>query len=285
MSGTIQQSLSGAIAQLRQQLPTVDTIRLDAELLLAFTLQQSRTWLKTWPEKTLNPEQSQRFQSFIERRGRGEPVAYIVGKQDFWTLSLKVTTDTLIPRPETELLVELALDLIKNEPRVTIADLGTGSGAIALAIASERPQAQVIALDLSQKALQVAEFNRQQLAIENVCCQQGHWLRDWQGGELDMVVSNPPYIAHDDQHLQDLGFEPESALVSEREGLADIIEITEQARVYLKPAGWLLFEHGFEQGQAVQQILLNQNFSQVQTIKDYAGLDRVTLGCKPKALN
>ena len=290
MSKTVQETLSWAIATLEApeldgteldvSASKIDNPKLDAELLLANTLGKNRTWLKTWPEKALSSTELESFVAFIMRRKAGEPVAYLLGKQDFWTFTLKVTSATLIPRPETEHLVEFALSKIPTSEPYQIVDLGTGTGAIALAIASERPQATVIGLDISEQALTVAEHNRQQLKIQNVSFQQGHWLRNWSEQKLDMIVSNPPYIDADDEHLKDLTFEPISALVAGDNGLADIVEITEQAQQHLKPSGWLIFEHGFEQGQAVRHIMQQQGFIDVMTLADYAGLERVTAGIK-----
>ena len=290
MSKTVQEALSWAIAKLEApeldgkeldvSASKIDSSKLDAELLLADTLGKNRTWLKTWPEKELSQQELDSFEAFIMRRKAGEPVAYLLGKQDFWTFTLKVTPATLIPRPETEHLVEFALSNIPTSESFQVIDLGTGTGAIALAIASERPQATVIGLDISEQALSVAEHNRQQLNISNVDFQQGHWLRTWPDQKLDMIVSNQPYIDADDEHLKDLTFEPIGALVAGDNGLADIVEITEQAQQHLKPSGWLIFEHGFEQGRAVRDIMHQHGFTDVKTLADYAGLERVTAGIK-----
>lgn len=281
MSKTVQEAISWATAELEaSKLNSVDNPKLDAEILLADTLGQSRTWLKTWPEKIISLTEFERFSALVMRRKAGEPVAYLVGRQDFWTFTLKVSPATLIPRPETEHLVEFALSKIPADESTQLVDLGTGTGAIALAIASERPQATVTGLDISEQALTVAEDNRQQLKIDNVSFQQGHWLRAWTGQKLDMIVSNPPYIDADDKHLKDLTFEPIGALVAGDNGLADIVEITEQAQQHLKPSGWLIFEHGFEQGEAVRGIMQQHGFIDVMTVADYAGLERVTAGIK-----
>lgn len=278
MNKTVEHILSWAVLQLKM----FDTAKLDAEVLLAETVQQNRTWLKTWSDKALTPEQMLAFEEKVERRRNGEPVAYIVGRQDFWTLSLKVTPATLIPRPETEHLVELALTKVAPQGSHRVVDLGTGTGAIALAVASERPEAQVWAMDLSADALVVAEYNRQKYRLDNVTCHQGHWLRDWQGEPFDLIMSNPPYIDQDDPHLQDLTFEPTSALVAAEQGLSDIKEITQQATTHLTPLGWLMFEHGYEQGPKVRAILQNHGFVHVETLSDYSGHDRVTCGQKPE---
>ncbi|WP_223669405.1 peptide chain release factor N(5)-glutamine methyltransferase [Kangiella shandongensis] len=276
MSHTIASAIDWAV----KQLAASDSAKLDAELLLAYLLDKNRTWLKTWPDHILSQSSFAQFQALIKRRVDGEPVAYILGQQDFWTFTLKVSAATLIPRPETEHVIEYALEQLPVDGAVKVVDLGTGTGAIAMAIASERPGARVWAVDFSEQALAVAEHNRKKYQLNNMVCQQGHWLDDWSHGELDMIVSNPPYIADNDPHLHDLSYEPQSALVAEDHGLSDIRYITEQAVIYLKPGGWLVFEHGFEQGKPVRQILEQSGFQLVATIKDYAGLARVTVGRK-----
>lgn len=305
---TVQQAIDWAVSQLsgddisgtfksgtlKSETFKSETPKLDVEILLGFVLDHNRAWLKTWPEKTISEIQEQAFQGFIRRRQAGEPIAYIVGQQEFWSLTLAVNPATLVPRPETEHLVECALSKIPTSHSPTshsptsqaagdsfvVADLGTGSGAIALAIASERSKATVWALDSCHEALLVAEANRKTYSLDNVECLQGHWLREWDKGELDMIVSNPPYIASDDPHLNDLVFEPHSALVAEREGLSDIEEISEQAIQHLKSGGWLMFEHGFEQADAVQAILRENGFKNIDTLSDLAGLTRITYGQK-----
>ncbi|MHC9509840.1 peptide chain release factor N(5)-glutamine methyltransferase [Kangiella sp. M94] len=271
-------SVAQALAWARQQLEAMGEAALDVEILLADAIDKNRTWLKTWPEYFLSEDQISRFEDFVSRRRQGEPIAYIIGQQEFWSLTFKVTRDTLIPRPETEMLVEQALQRIPEKEHFNVADLGTGSGAIALAIASERPQATVWALDMSEPALTVAEANAQSNKIDNVAFEQGSWLSDWQHGLLDMIVSNPPYVAPNDPHLADLVYEPVTALVAEDKGLSDIRQITQQAADHLKLGGYLLFEHGYDQGQAVREILQQAGFEHIETIKDYAGQDRVTLG-------
>ncbi|GAA4350498.1 peptide chain release factor N(5)-glutamine methyltransferase [Kangiella taiwanensis] len=276
MSKTVQEALNWAVSELS----LVDTAKLDAEVILAHALGQNRTWLKTWPDNTLSDDDLEHYQELVKRRSDGEPVAYITGKQDFWTLSLKVTTDTLIPRPETEHLVEFALSKIPQNDACLVADLGTGTGAIALSIASERPKATVWAMDISQGALAVAEHNRRQYALGNVTCHQSSWLDNWNGDSFDVIVSNPPYVEQHDPHLDSLKYEPITALVAEDKGLSDIKIIARQAAQHLKPSGWLMFEHGFEQGPAVRNILTEQGFVEVGTEQDYAGLDRMTFGRK-----
>lgn len=267
-----------ALLWAKEQLEAIDDAALDAEILLAHAMGKSRTWLKTWPEHLLSQDQVCRFEDFIRRRRQSEPTAYIVGEQEFWSLTLKVTRDTLIPRPETEVLVEQALQRIPEGENYNVADLGTGSGAIALAVASERPHATVWALDMSEPALTVAAVNAEKNKVKNVTFEQNNWLSDWKHGLLDMIVSNPPYVAPNDPHLADLVYEPVTALVAEDKGLSDIQHIAQQAIEHLKPGGSLLFEHGYDQGQAVREILQQAGFEQIVTVKDYAAQDRVTLG-------
>jgi release factor glutamine methyltransferase len=256
-----------------------DTVQLDAELLLAAVLGKSRTYLYTWPEQVLSPAERSYFESVLERRVMGEPVAYILGTRDFWTLTLRVNRHVLIPRPETELLVEMTLALVTTQ-EACIADLGTGSGAIALAIASERPVWKVVATDMSGDALTVASDNASQLNIVNVEFRQGSWCDALPPQLFDLIVSNPPYIDAADAHLTqgDLRFEPRSALVAADDGLADIRTLCSQAPQRLKPGGWLLLEHGWTQGPTVAAILQSSGLETVRTLKDLNGNDRVSLG-------
>lgn len=258
-----------------------DSPHIDAAVLLCHVLDKPRSYLLTWPEKELDDSQLSAFNALLARRLTGEPIAYIVGEREFWSLPLKVAPHTLIPRPDTERLVELALD--KMPPQAcTVLDLGTGTGAIALAIASECPQAQVIGIDLRPEAAALAEENRIRLGIANARFLSGSWYSPLDSQErFAVIVSNPPYIDAADPHLDqgDVRFEPKSALVADDEGLADIRIISEQGRLHLNAGGWLLLEHGYEQGQAVREILTSLGYQQVSTAQDYAGLDRVTLGC------
>ncbi len=264
--------------------PVSDSPDLDLQLLLLQVLEKPRSYLYTWPERELDECQLQAFEALLERRKQGAPVAHILGSRDFWTLTLEVNPSTLIPRPETELLVELALDTLDaNDNRdVTpkrVADLGTGSGAIALALASERPGWRISAVEYSADACRLAERNRQRLALDNAQIVQGSWCAPLQG-RFDLIVSNPPYIDPQDPHLQqgDVRFEPISALVADEQGLADIRTIAEQATGYLKAGGWLMFEHGYDQGIAVRQLLANLGYLCVQTYTDLNQQDRVTIG-------
>ncbi len=259
-----------------------DSPRLDLEVLLAAALGRDRTYLYTWPQRPLSDAQQALFDMHLARRREGCPIAYITGEKEFWSLSLKVDSHTLIPRPETELLVERALQLLPPGAHA-VADLGTGSGAIALALASERPRWQLLALDKSAAALALAESNRRRLGRENVTVLRGDWLAGVGAASLDMAVANPPYIDAGGPHLRrgDVRFEPRSALVAAACGLGDIICIAGQARTCLKSGGWLLLEHGFEQGARVREILRRQGFAQIQTQADMAGLDRITEGRAP----
>ncbi len=281
MSISIHQALLSATQQLADQ---HDTASLDAELLLAHVFHKSRAWLYTWPEQQLDTKQIEQFNQLVQRRLNGEPVAHLLGQQEFWTLSLQVTADTLIPRPETERLVELALERIPTKATWRIADLGTGSGAIALAVAKERPTCHIIATDKSMAALQVATENARLNQITNVTFQHGNWLAAVKDEPLfDMILSNPPYIKNDDPHLQqgDVRFEPDSALQAGAKGLDDLQNIIEKALLHLKPGGWLLLEHGYDQEAAVLQLLQQAGYEQVEDYVDLAGQPRVAAGIKP----
>lgn len=257
-----------------------DSPRLDVELLLCHVLEKPRTYLFTHPEYELNTEQSRLFERLLQRRLGGEPVAYLIGHKGFWTLDLAVSPATLIPRPETELLVEMALALsLPHQARVL--DLGTGTGAIALALASERTQWQITAVDVSVDAVALAECNRRTHKLSNVVVQQSHWFEAVAGQHFDLIVSNPPYIDSEDIHLQqgDVRFEPASALVAADQGLADIRHIVGGAKAFLKKGGWLLLEHGWQQGEVVNQLLQSAGYQCVETVQDLSGHDRVAKGC------
>lgn len=273
---TISELLQAAVEQNNSS----DTPQLDCELLLCHLLDVDRSWLKTWPDREVSSENLQRFQQLLQRRIEGEPIAYIVGNQGFWTLNLKVSPDTLIPRPETELLVETALEL--NLPsRAQVLDLGTGTGAIALALASERKQWQVIGADLVLGAVELAKHNCQCNKLENVTLLQSNWYRDIPVQPFDLIVSNPPYIEEGDRHLSegDIRFEPVSALVSDNNGLKDLDTVIGQSPNYLSLGGWLVVEHGYQQGPAVRELFEATGFAAVETRLDLNGLERITLGC------
>ncbi|WP_267224934.1 peptide chain release factor N(5)-glutamine methyltransferase [Dyella silvae] len=252
--------------------------RLEAELLLVHVLGKPRSWLIAHATDALEATCVDAFDALVRRRLHGEPVAYITGHRGFWSLELAVTPATLIPRPETELLVELALERLQAGAQV--ADLGTGSGAIALAIAHERPQTQVTATDASADALAVAQSNAVKHGITNVRFVHGDWLTPLAGQRFHMVVSNPPYIEAADPHLQqgDLRFEPPTALASGADGLDDIRRIVDDARAHLEPGGWLLMEHGWNQGEAVRAMLAAAGYHEVFTAQDLEQRDRVSGG-------
>lgn len=257
-----------------------DSAVLDAEVLLTFVLDKSRTWLATWPEYQVTDEQTDEYQKLVERRVKGEPIAYITGERDFWTLTLDTNPSTLIPRPETELLVEQALEFLASIKQAKVLDLGTGTGAIALAVASERGQDQIYASDFSCGAVELARNNAVKNKLKNVTVIESDWYSQIKESEFDLIVSNPPYVEEGDPHLQqgDLVFEPNTALIAKDKGFADIKIICDQARQFLKPGGGLMFEHGFEQGETARRILEQFGYSQVKTVKDLAGLDRLTRG-------
>ncbi|KRG45115.1 protein-(glutamine-N5) methyltransferase, release factor-specific [Stenotrophomonas panacihumi] len=268
-------------ALLREAIEHID--RADAEALLLHALGRDRAWLFANGRDPVEPAVAQAFLALVARRASGEPVAYLKGSRGFWTLDLAVTPATLIPRPETELLVELALERVDDTPGRRIADLGTGSGAIALALASERPRALVFATDASPAALEVARGNAQANDLGRVEFREGSWWAPLAGERFDLVASNPPYIADDDPHLSqgDLRFEPATALASGADGLEDIRLIVAGAPAHLRPGGWLLFEHGWDQGAAVAALLGERGFVDVATVQDLEARDRVTLGRWP----
>lgn len=256
-----------------------ESARVDVELLLCHLLQKPRSYLFTWPDRALTDEQCKDFEQLLSRRLQGEPVAHITGFQGFWSLDLEVTADTLIPRPDTEVLVETALRYC-GEQSMRVADLGTGTGAIALALAVERPAWQVVASDFVSTAAELAERNRQRLSVPNMQVLQGSWFEPHQG-KYDLIVSNPPYIDPEDPHLQqgDVRYEPLTALTADDHGLADIEQICTQARAFLEAGGWLMLEHGYDQGPECRNLFKKLGYSQVDTVKDYGQNERVTLGC------
>ncbi|MDX2349190.1 MAG: peptide chain release factor N(5)-glutamine methyltransferase [Porticoccus sp.] len=264
------------------ELATVsDTSRLDTEVLLCHVLGKNRTFLYTWPEQLLSTSQQNQFQTLFNRRLKGEPIAHLTGTREFWSLSLNVSSATLIPRPDTELLVELALGLLLAE-QAAVLDLGTGTGAIALALASEKPHWNICAVDAVAEAVALADENRRQLGFDNVRVFQSDWFSELNGQTFDLVISNPPYMSASDDHLQqgDVRFEPGSALVADEAGFADLSTIISNANLHLSPGGWLILEHGYEQGDEVRQMMSLAGFSRVATHTDLAGLDRATIGHK-----
>jgi len=272
---------AAALARLPQASP-----RLEAELLLVAATGWTRTRFMTWPEALVEPAAAARFDALLARRLAGEPIAYIRGRQAFWTLDLRVTPDTLIPRPETELLVEIALELPDpDRPRV-VADLGTGSGAIAAAVAGERPAWQVIATDRSAGALAVARANFRDLGLANALPLRADWLAPIAARSLDLILANPPYIDAASPHLDqgDLPHEPRTALTPGPDGLAAIRRIAAEAVRCLRPGGLLALEHGFDQGAAVRGLFRDHGLLDPQTRQDLAGLDRTTLGRQPDSV-
>lgn len=255
--------------------------RSEAELLLAHVLDKSRAWLFAHGDACIDGDGAAHFEALLQRRAAGEPVAYLTGRRGFWKFELAVTPATLIPRPETERLVELALQRLPAAQPLRIADLGTGSGAIALALAHERPRSHVIATDASIEALSVASSNATELRIGNVEFRHGDWCAPLTGECFDLIASNPPYIEAGDRHLHALRHEPHGALASGNDGLDAIRVIVSGARSHLVPAGWLLLEHGFDQGFAVRSLLHAAGMAEVVTERDLEGRDRVTLGCNP----
>jgi release factor glutamine methyltransferase len=257
-----------------------DSAVLDAEVLLCLTLGKERSHLRAWPDKELQPEHTARFWSLIQERQKGTPIAYITGNREFWSRDFHVTPDVLIPRPDTELLIELSLKLIPLDKPIKIIDLGTGSGIIAITLAAERPHAQVSATDLCLAALRIAQLNANKHGTTNIQFYQSNWLSNVPKDKFNLIVSNPPYIAENDNHLQqgDIRFEPQSALCAGDQGLSDIKTITETARNYLESEGYLLIEHGYDQQRQVQTIFKDFHYDNVQTVTDLSGQPRVTYG-------
>lgn len=284
---TVHTTLQAQLNAARQALANhSDSAALDAEVLLCHVLNKPRTYLRTWPEQTLTPTQLNVFHELIQQRRSGKPIAYLTGKREFWSREFTVTPDVLIPRPDTECLIELSLMLIPSDSACNIADLGTGSGIIAITLAAERPHTQVLACDLSPTALAVARSNAAQHQLNNVRFYQSNWFAELPKQPFRLIVSNPPYIAEDDPHLQqgDVRFEPGSALIAAERGLSDIKTIAEQARSWLEPDGHLLIEHGYDQEEAVQAIFKGLGYVNVETYRDLSGQPRVSYGQLPPNL-
>jgi release factor glutamine methyltransferase len=268
-------------------LPYSDSAKLDCEVLLCFVVNKQRSYIYTWPEKQLNAAQVALYAQLLTRRLQGEPIAYITQNREFWSLPFTVSPATLIPRPDTEILVELVLTN-HNVTQLRCLDLGTGTGAIALALASERKQWSIEAVDYSDDAVDLAKLNAKNLDLTQVNIYQSDWFSNvsLQSG-FDVIVSNPPYIDAADHHLTegDVRFEPKSALVAAEQGLADIKNIAIQALDYFNETGFLYLEHGFEQAKAVQKVLADLGYCKIETFKDYADNDRITKACFIKSTN
>ncbi len=282
--------VSSTIANCLKQSPQLanlsDSPRLDIEIFLTHILKKNRTYLFTWPEQELTGEQAKTFNEFFARRLTGEPVAHIIGQREFWSLPLMVNNSTLIPRPDTELLVEATLGLFTEDEENKVRrllDLGTGTGAIVLALAHEKKSWQCVGVDKELAAVELAEKNRVQLSFDNVKILQSDWFSALaHEAPFDVIVSNPPYIDPDDSHLSegDVRFEPLSALIAGNKGLADLEFIIAQAPRYLTSNGWLLVEHGHDQGAAVRDLLTANHFEDVNTFRDFGRNERVTIGRK-----
>ncbi|EOC1338631.1 peptide chain release factor N(5)-glutamine methyltransferase [Cronobacter dublinensis] len=270
-----QQWLKQAIHRLTDS----ESSRRDAEILLGFVTGRTRTFILAFGETALADDELTRLDALLARRVQGEPVAYLTGQREFWSLPLEVSAATLIPRPDTECLVEQALGRLPAAPS-RILDLGTGTGAIALALACERPDCQVTALEVIPEAVELARRNAQRLGIDNVTVLQSHWFSALTDARFSLIVSNPPYIDGDDPHLTqgDVRFEPKSALVAPNAGLADLDAIITGARRFLENDGWLLVEHGWRQGGAVRELFTRAGYHGVETCRDYGGNERLTLG-------
>ncbi len=276
-------TIAEALQQAVQRLKGHDNARLDAEVLLMHVLGKPRSHLHAWPERPLTAAQQRRLDRLLQRRAAGEPVAYLTGEREFWSLSLQVNSETLIPRPDTEILVELVLSVLPGEASLQIADLGTGSGAIALALSHDRPRWRLYALDRSAACTHLAQRNAQRLGLPGAVFLVGHWSAAFAGASLDAIVSNPPYVASTDPHLRrgDVRFEPLRALASGDDGLDDIRELVEDATRVLKPGAPLFLEHAPEQTEKIHNLLTNKNFTEISTVLDLAGRARATWARRP----
>lgn len=267
-------SISQAI---EQAITRID--RLDAQLLLSHVLEKPRAYLIAWPDRSLSQGQWIIFNQLVTQRSEGYPVAYITGTKSFWDMDLIVTPDVLIPRPDTELLVEIALTKLPKNMNSSVLELATGSGAIACALARERPDLSIIATDISIPALTIAERNAQQYDLQSIQFIQSDWFLSIEKQSFDLILTNPPYLSNTDPHLStDIRFEPRDALVSGVNGDEDYVHIISQADQFLKQEGWIMFEHGAEQGKRLRELLTAKGYQQVETFQDLAELDRVTVG-------
>lgn len=279
-TATVDSLLKEAITAIGGESP-----RLDAELLLAHASGLTRTSFRAWPEREVPAQASKHFRELVARRAQGQPVAYLLGEQEFWSLPLQVNETTLIPRPDTECLVEVALSLPLPE-QASVLDLGTGTGAIALALASEQPNWRIVASDRVAGAVELARRNSEALKLP-VTVLESDWFSQIPRQRFDLIISNPPYIADNDHHLNegDVRFEPSSALVSGADGLDDIRFLITQAPGWLADDGWLMLEHGYDQGAAVRALLASDGWRTIETRQDYGGNDRLTLAQNPLGLS
>lgn len=258
-----------------------DSSQLDARLLICHALSITKSNLLAWPDEVIADDNLVQLDKLLSRRQAGEPIAYILGSTEFWGLEFNVSPAVLVPRPETELVVETVLELLPSEQlsKPNIIDMGTGSGAIAIALASELPNADITAVDVSEAALLVAESNRTLHECDNVTLIQSNWFERIDSNKpFDLIVSNPPYVAENDPHLADLTFEPDMALTAANDGMADIEHLSLECASFLKPSGWLIVEHGYNQGELVRQQFDSVGLTNIRTLTDLANLDRITIG-------
>jgi len=276
-----EQAIQSLLTEAGNRLITIsDCAWLDAEILLCHCLNKPRSFLRAWPEKILTRKQLNHYQKLVSQRQQGIPVAYLTGTKEFWSRQFKVSKDVLIPRPDTELLIELSLEMMAVQKPHKLIDLGTGSGIIAITLAAENPMAKITATDSSIKALTIARHNAATHRISSISFRQSSWFSAIDDTDFDLIISNPPYICATDPHLQqsDLQYEPQCALISPEQGLQDIGIITNQSRHHLKPKGFLLIEHGYNQQHSVQEIFRSFNFRHIKTHNDLSGNPRVTCG-------
>lgn len=273
---TCESLLTEAVARIQSDSP-----RLDAELLLSHVTGLSRTSFRAWPERTVTAGQAAQFADLVTERVNGKPIAYLLGQQEFWSLPLSVSPSTLIPRPDTECLVEAALSLALPE-HSAVLDLGTGTGAIALALASEQPSWQIMASDRIAEAVELARANSAALNLP-ITVLQSHWFAQLPDVRFDLLISNPPYIPASDHHLSegDVRFEPSSALIAGDDGLDDLRLLISEGLNWLNDGGWMLLEHGYDQSEAVRHLCAAAGWHKIETRKDYGGNDRMTLARKP----
>jgi len=260
-----------------------DSPRLDAEILLASLLKKNRSYFMAFPEVVPSKAEQEQFETLLSQRLQGHPIAHIIGTREFWSLDLNVNQHTLIPRPDTEILIEYILHNFAQE-NLKVADMGTGSGAIALALASEKPNWQISATDRSPEALETARGNATKLGLQNISFSQGNWFEAIEANDFDLLISNPPYIPANDPHLTqgDVRFEPDTALISGKDGLDDIRYLIKHAVEYLKQDGWLILEHGYDQKQSVKDLFIAAGYRQITQKDDYAGNPRMTAALTPK---